>query len=321
MRRSMTLLLLLALATSAFAQDATPNNSAPPAQPSCGCEGAPPPEVLAVVNGEKITAKEIDDAIRMPLAEIQRQVIAARHVELDLQINSRLLDAEAKRRGKTSTQVLEAEVLANTKAPTDAEVKAYFDEHKDQMDSTFEDAKPYIADFLRQRQQAVLAKAFADRLRAAADLKVLVAESTPPQTPADRDRVFATLNGEAITSATVEDSLSPLLKQAQSRIYDLRKTQLDLRINDLLLKQEAQKRKLTARAVIAADVMPAVKKVTEADARRFYDDNKGRLLGDFDQLRAQLIQYLTENEQQRAQLVYARRLRAAAAVEVFLKAP
>jgi hypothetical protein len=346
MRRSMTLLLLLALANSALAQtaggqpakvaaqNAAPNDSAPAArpskeatpatpaaQPACGCEGEPPPEVLAVINGEKVTAKEVDDAIRLPLAAIQHQVVEARRVELDLQINSRLLDAEARRRGKTPAQVLEAEVIANTKAPTDAEVRAYFDEHKDQMDSTFEDAKPYIADFLRNRQQAALAKAFADRLRAAADLKVLVAESTPPQTPADRERVFATLNGQAITSAEVEDSLRPLLKQARDRIYDLRKTQLDLRINDLLLRQEAQKRKLTPRAVIEADVLPTVKKVSEADARKFYDGNKERLPGDFNQLRDQLIQYLSENEQQRAQLAYAQRLRAAAAVEVFLKAP
>jgi protein-disulfide isomerase len=338
----MTLLLLGILASSSMAQtrgsqtakNAARNNSAQAVQTataptatttasaiSCGCEGEPQPEVLAIVNGAKITAKEVDDAIRMPLAEIQRQVIEARRLELDLQINSRLLDAEAKKRGKISSQVLEEEVLAKVKAPTEADVKAYFDQHKEQMDSAFEDAKPYIADYLRSQRQAETAKAFAGRLRAAADLKVLVRETTPPQTASDRDRIFATLNGQAITSASIEDTLQPLVMQAQKQIYNLRKAQLDLKINDLLLEQEAQKRKLTARAVVEADVLPKVKKITEVDARKFYDGNKERLLGDFAQVRDQLIQYLTENEQQRAQLAFADRLRAAAAVQIFLKMP
>src|SRR6185295_11623983 len=342
MKRSMIFLLIVILASSSMAQtrgsrttnDVAQNDSTRAAQPpvaptatatasaaSCGCEGEPLPEVLATVNGAKITAKEIDDAIRLPLAEIHRQVTEARRLELDLQINSRLLDREAKKRAKSSSQVLEEEVLAKVKAPTEAEIKAYFDQHKEQMDSAFEDAKPYIADFLRSQRQAETAKAFAERLRAAADLKILVSETTPPQTASDRERVFAMLNGQAITSANIEDTLQPLLMQARKQIYDLRKTHLDLKINDLLLEQEAQKRKMTARAVIEADVLPKVKKITEADARKFYEGNKERLLGDFAQLRDQLIQYLSENEQQRAQLAFAEGLRAAADVRLFLKMP
>jgi protein-disulfide isomerase len=161
----------------------------------------------------------------------------------------------------------------------------------------------------------------AERLRAAADLKVLVREATAPKTPAERERVLATLNGQAITSAHIEDTLQPLMIQAQKQIYDLRKTHLNLRINDLLLEQEAQKRKLTARAIIEADVLPKVKKVTEEDARKFYEGNKARIPGEFAALRDQLIQYLTENERQRAQLSFAEQLRAAASVQVFLKMP
>lgn len=345
MKRLLTLLLSGALASSSMAQttagQATANvnghspapavKSAPaaPAQKAtteavaltCACEGEPPPEVLAVVNGVKVTAKEVDDSVRMPLKEIDRQVTEARRLELDLQINSRLLDAEAKKRGKTSSQLLEEEVLARVKAPTEAEVKAYFDQHKEQIEAAFEDARPYISDYLRNQRQAEAAKAYAERLRAAADLKVLVKEATPPQIPADRDRVFATLNGQSITSAHIEDTLQPLLIQAQKQIYDLRKTHLDLKINDLLLEQEAQKRKLTARAIIETDVLPKVKKITEEDARKFYEGNKARLPGEFAALRDQLIQYLTENEQQRAQLAFAERLRAVAAVQVFLKVP
>ena len=89
----------------------------------------------------------------------------------------------------------------------------------------------------------------AKRLRAA-DLKILVAEPTPPANEAERAQVFATVNGERITSADVEGSLRPLILKTQEQIYDLRKQQLDLKINDVLLEQEALKRKITSRALI-----------------------------------------------------------------------
>ena len=328
MKRLMTIVLLLgALAGSSMAQtavpqtakNATPNNSSQAAR--CGCEGEAPPEVLATVNGLKITAKDINEAIKEPLKAIHNQVIEVRRLELDLQINTRLLDAEAKKRGKTSAQLVQEEIISKVKDPTDAEVKEFFDKNKEKMDSAFEDAKPLITNYLRNQRQADRAKAFADGLRAAADLKLIVKEATPPETKADRDRVFATLNGQNITSANIEDSLQPLLIQAQKQVYSLRKMQVDLKINDLLLEQEAQKRKLTARAIIEADVLPKVKKITEEDARKFYDGNKARMPAEFDQLRDQITEYLTEQEQQKAQIAFAERLRAAASVQIFLKAP
>lgn len=331
MKRLMTLLLLGALASPLMAQtagsqpqkNAKENSQSQAAQPaaSCGCEGEPQPEVLAIVNGSKITAKDVDDAIKEPLKAIHNQVTEARRLELDLQINSRLLDAEAKKRGKTSAQLVQEEIIAKVKEPTDAEAKAFFDQNKEKMDSAFEDAKQIITNYLRNQRQAETAKAFADRLRAAADLKIMAKEATPPETRADRDRVFATLNGQNITSAHIEDTLQPLLVQAQKQIYSLRKMQVDLKINDLLLEQEAQKRKLTPRAIIEADVLPKVKQINEGDARKFYDGNKERMPGEFAQLRDQIIQYLTEGEQQKAQIAFAERLRSAASVQVFLKTP
>lgn len=342
MKRLLTLVMLGALASSAMAQTGTTGTSkmsqsksvsqAParpaalpvPTQaqlPDCGCEGAPPPDVVAIVNGVKITIKDVDAQIDGPLKAIHRQVAEARRLELDLQINSRLLDGEAQKRGKKSAQLLEEEVLSKVKAPTDAEVKAYFDQNKERMDSAFDDAKPFIIDYLRNQRQAQAAAAFAGRLRAAADVKMLVQEATPPQTKSDLNRVFATINGQAITSANIEDTLRPLLIQAEQQIFNLRKVQLDLKINDLLLEQEAQKRKLTARAIIETDVLPKVRKFSEEDARKFYEANKQKLIGEFAELRDQIIQYLAENERQRVQLAFAGQLRSAAPLQIFLKPP
>jgi protein-disulfide isomerase len=285
------------------------------------------PEVLAVVNGVKITSREIDEPIRQQVEQLQQEVTDARKREVDLQINSMLLEAEAKRRGVTADKLLEQEIVSKVPEPTAAEAQAFYNEKKADIDkqvgraTEFKDVQPNVVAYLRDQRQQDAAKAFADRLRAGAEVKVLVAEATPPATAADRARVFATVNGRQITSAMIEDSLRPLAYSAQKSIYGLRRQQLDLQINDLLLTQEAQKRGVTANALLDSEVSAKLKPVTEAEARAFYDQNKERINGDFAQIKEQIVSYLTEQQRQSVTVGYAERLRAAAAPQIFLRAP
>jgi hypothetical protein len=288
----------------------------------CGCEGAPLPEVLAIVGGVRITAGEIEAQVKNRALEIQRQVTEARKRELDLQINSRLLETEAKKRGLTTTKLLETEVIAKVKDPTEADAQAFYDLNKSRIRSEFKDVKTDIITYLRTEREREEAKKFAERLRAAAQVRVLAPHVTPPASPADRARVFATVNGAPITSANVEDSLKPLILDAQEQVYKLRLRELDLRINDALLEQEAQKRKMTTNALLDAEVGSKIKPVTESEARTFYDQNKQRLSGgDFAQLKEQIIRYLQEREVRNAQMAFAAQLRRAASVQTFLTAP
>jgi protein-disulfide isomerase len=313
-------------------QQVTPNQPAakPPPAPAnsdgkkeedCGCEAKVPADAVATVNGVKLTIKDIDDPIKGRVQEIQSKVIQARKAELDLQLNSKLLDAEAKKRGISTTKLLEQEVVGKIKEPTDADAQAFYDQNKSNMEGDFKDLKPQIINYLRSERQRQEAKNLADRLRTSAQVKVLVTEVTPPETPADRARVFATVNGERITSGDIEDSLRPLVAAAQEQIYGMRKQVLDSKINDLLLNQEAQKRKVTAQAVYESEVAPKVKKVTEEDARKFYEENKARINATFDQVKPQVIQYLQNQEVQKAEAAYAQDLRKTATIQVFLNPP
>src|ERR1700694_1466791 len=67
----------------------------------CGCEAKAPPDVFATVNGVNIAEKDVDESINDRIKELQSQVIEARKRQLDLEINSRLLEADAKRLGIT----------------------------------------------------------------------------------------------------------------------------------------------------------------------------------------------------------------------------
>jgi len=287
----------------------------------CACEGEPLPEVVAVVNGVRITRQEVDSRIEPQLAELRKTVTEARARELDLQINSKVLDAEAKKRGKTTNKLLEEEIVSKVTEPTEAEAQKFYNENKARINVEFSAAKADIISYLRDQRQREMAKQFADRLRVAAAVKVNAPRATPPANAAERARVFAVVNGEQLTSAHIEDALKPLIFSVQQRIYQLRKTEVDLRINDVLLEQEAQKRKITTKALLDAEVEAKARPVTDAEAQTFYEQNKQRINGEFAELKPQLVQYLQETQKRDLQSAFADQLRKAAALQVNLPAP
>jgi protein-disulfide isomerase len=311
------------------ATPAKPAATPAPTQPApavkaddCGCESEAPPDVVAIVNGVRVSSKEIDEPIKGKIQELQQGVVDARKHELDLQINSMLLDAEAKKRGTTNTKLVEQEVIKKTPEPTETEARAFYDQNKARINSEWNaEMKDQIVQYLRDQRQRERAKQLADQLRAGAAVKMNVAEATPPATAADRARVFATVNGAPVTSAMIEEALKPLISSTQQQIYTLRKTQLDMRVNDLLLEQEAQKRQMTTKAVLDAETNAKLKTVTDADARAFYEQNKERINGSYEQVKAQVIQYLQEQQQQSVMSAFADQLRRGAALQMFLREP
>jgi hypothetical protein len=154
-----------ALAATVPAQTPAP---ASPAPADCGCESQPLPEVLAEVNGVRITRGDLSEQTRARVAELQRQVVAARARELDLQIDSMLLEAEAKRRGVSPTKVVEDEVVAKAAEPTEAEAQAFYAQNSARIQGEFKDAKDEIVAYLRYQRRQQHASKLAERLRAAA---------------------------------------------------------------------------------------------------------------------------------------------------------
>ena len=285
----------------------------------CACESQILPEALAIVNGVRISARDIEKATGESVRKLQRQVVEARNRELDLLINSRLLAIEAKKRGIATTKLLEQEVVAKVITPTDADAQAFYEQNKARIQSDFNGAREDILRYLLDQRQRFEAKKFADGLRVASETKVHITEVTPPHNESERARVLATVKGETITSGDVEESLKPIIFDVQERVYKLRKDELDLSVNDTLLVQEAQKRKVTTNALLDAEVKP--KAVTEAQALAFFEQNKDRVSGDFAQTKDSIIQYLQQIEVRVAERAFVEKLRAAASIQVFLVVP
>jgi protein-disulfide isomerase len=316
---SMNLLLLsLVLAFSSFDfQTPTANQ----AQPSCGCEDKPQLEVLAVVDGVKINKQDLSVDTRTKINLAHDTVIETRTRELDLQINSLLLSNEATRRGVTTTKLLNQEVTAKITPPTEAEAQAFYERNKARIAQDFKAVKDNLLEYLKNERERARAQEFANNLRSAGNVQVLVQNVTPPATPAELQRVFATVNGKKITSADIEENLKAVIFQVQQQVYAYRKAELDMKINDMLLEREAKKRGIPARTLIDTEVTSKLTIATEAQAEKFYNENKERINGEFARVKGQIIQYLQSQEEQKLQLAFAERLRNSIPLQVFLTAP
>lgn len=290
-----------------------------PAQ-NCGCESKPLPPVIAIVNDVKITSTELDTPLQERLQQLRQHVIDARKGELDVQINSLLLDDEARRRGISSAQLLKLEVEQKVPTPTDAEAQDFYNQNKSRIGDEFPRIKQDIIEYLRDQRRREIAQAFFSRLRGTAQIKTEVPAATAPLTAADRSRVFAVVNGRNITSAEIEDSLLPLIADVQEQMYALRKNTLDVKINDLLLEREAKLKNKTSKELLAElDAKTPV--VTDQDALKFFNDNKDRINGPYDKVKAQIIEYLIETEKDKQTRAFADQLRSHAQLQVFLTAP
>ena len=289
--------------------------------PNCGCEDKPQINVLAVVNGVKITKQDLSVDTRSQVNLIQETVITARSQALNQLIAKRLLEAEAKRRSLTPEKLLELEVKAKIVKPTEKEARAYYEENKTRGAPDFKSVKNQIITQMLEEQKNLREREFANALRVASQVQVFDEPVTPPTSEEDLSRIFATVNGVNITSRDIEEGLLPLIGRVQQQVYALRKKDLDLKINDLLLEQEAQRVGTTPKALVDQNVRMKMPIITDEQARAFHNEHKKSLPGDFSDVKFQILQFLMQQELQKLSLDYAEQLRRASAVQIYLTAP
>ena len=289
--------------------------------PNCGCEAYPRINVLAVVNGIKITRQDLSIDTKTQVSIAQDAVIAARSLEVKLQINKLLLQAEAKRRGLTPEKLFEVEVKDKIPLPTDDQLKAFYEQNKKRIAKDFKSVKNEIIAGVRNDRELVRAAEFANALRASAQITVSEQPVTPPVSEADLERVFATVNGVNITSRDVEQGLLPLIFRVQQQVYALRKQDLDLKINDMLLDQESKRLGMSPQSLINQNVKLRLPIITDEQARAYYEEHKTTLKGDFRELKIPIMELLFEQEKRKLILAYAEQLRKGAAVQIYLTEP
>lgn len=139
-----------------------------------------PSTVLATVGGRTITAGYLEERLKPYVYKRRLEIFSDELAALNFKIYERLLAAEAKRRNTTPEEVFRTEVTAKVKAPTEADVAKFYEENKSRIQGDLPSLREQIASFLLQQEQRRLVFDLNQRLRASANLKVLLTEPEPP---------------------------------------------------------------------------------------------------------------------------------------------
>src|SRR6185295_14889278 len=111
------------------ASQSQPVAVSPPATPT---PSAPIP--IVTVNGQTLSTADFDPALRGQLESLETKIGEAKRQVLDLQINTTLLETEARRRGISSHQLYELEVSKRVPVATPAQIKQFIDDNKSQFE-------------------------------------------------------------------------------------------------------------------------------------------------------------------------------------------
>ena len=297
--------------TSTAAQPSTtePPSNRPPVAPT----------PLVTVNGQTLSTADFDAAMRSQVEGVEDRIAAAKRNLLDVQINTILLEVEARRRGITNRQLYELEVTKRITPATPAQIKQFIDDNKAQFEGLdIATATPQVSAFLHDELESRLGDALVARLRKTIPVVMGVDVTGPNLTG---DAVLATIGGTPLKAVLFNERLKPIVYKLRLETYEIEKQRADQMVNDLLLIAEANRRQIGSDEIIRTEISDKVRTPTEAEVAKFYNENKERINRDLDEVRNQLVNYLQEEERLRLEKEMSARLRKNADIRWLITEP
>jgi protein-disulfide isomerase len=135
------------------------------------------------------------------------------------------------------------------------------------------------------------------------------------------DAVVATVASQPVKAGMISERLKPAAYRLRMTAYETAKRRAEQLINDQLLLDEARKRGIGPEEIVRTEITDKTKPPTEAEIKKFYDDNKARISSEFDQVRNQIAGYLQERDRERLEKELSARLRKGADIRWLLTEP
>ncbi|HSE18012.1 MAG TPA: DsbA family protein [Pyrinomonadaceae bacterium] len=300
----------------------TPAAPQPVAQPTPASKPTRPPAApssLVVVNGQTFTTADLEPALRQELETLEDKIADARRSVLDLQINTMLLQVEAKKRRIDSHRLYELEVSNRIPKPTSTQIKKFIDDNSDQfagMDPNV--VNQQVVAYLHDEAENKLADDLVNRLRRTNPVVMGVDINSPSLNAAS---VVATVAGQPLTAGPLLERLKPLIYKLRLEAYEVTKQRVDRMVDDMLLLEEARRRQIGPEEIVRAEISDKVRPPTEAEVAQFYTENKARISGDLNSVRNQIATYLQNESRQRFERDLSAKLRKGADIRWLINEP
>jgi protein-disulfide isomerase len=232
------------------------------AERSSAAPATNPATPVARINGEVITAGDLDKQAKPQLiaieAEHAEKVHGAKSQALDGMIDKRLLDAKAKSEGTTPEKLIEREVSSKVPALSDAELKTNYDQMKAQGQPLppFDQIKSRLAEYLKATKTDELRKAYIGKLRSDAKVQVMLPPLLPPKVEVAAEGPAKGETGAPITIVEFSDFQCPFCGRAEptvKRVLDEYKGKVRLVYRDYPLPFHPLAQKASEAALCAGD--------------------------------------------------------------------
>jgi protein-disulfide isomerase len=149
-------------------------------------------------------------------------------------------------------------------------------------------------------------------------------QTLPPMT-------LATVDGAAVTETDLDKGLEGKAKgqllKARMEMYQAKREALDSYLDKKLGEEQAKKVGKTYEQLIAAEVTNKIKKVTDSDIKKFYDDYKKKNAGaahslpPLDQVKDRIKQKLEQDRRQEREVAFSEELRKKHKVTIQMTQP
>jgi hypothetical protein len=141
--------------------------------------------------------------------------------------------------------------------------------------------------------------------------------------PAAKDAgVAATINGQPVTIAELDEKVLKSNMKLAQQLYDARKATLDQFVLDRALAKEAAEKKITVDQLVTAKVAEKVKPVTDEDIKAYFDANQARMQGKtLEQTSGQIKSFIGGQRETDARNNLLAEVRKSADVKILLDVP
>ena len=298
---------------------AAPANADPAAQPlaTIGETTISTSDIEADVNAAIM--RDPDPYVHDYYTDPVKAIKEARQRAVDARVASMLLAAEAKKRNKSSNDIIEADINSKVVAPSEQEIRAAYDANRDQVGGAdLESVRSDLINFLLNQQRQKLYNALVNRLKMT---NVVTRNADVNAANLAPGTVLVSVNGDPLRVDAINERMQAYTYKMQMRIYSIRKEILDRRINDLLIVAEANKRKIGPEEIVRTEITDKIKTPTDADITKFYEENKSNIKGDLAGARASISSYLQQQQQEQLEVALANKLRTTGNLKILLREP
>ena len=139
--------------------------------------------------------------------------------------------------------------------------------------------------------------------------------SVDPNTP------VAKIGDQVLTESDLRAEVDQDLKAIESQIYAIKQEGLKRLIDKKLIEAQAKAKGMSSDELLGKEVTSKIGTITEEDTKKFYDENKSRIQGDYNQLKDRIKVFLQERKQRQAREAFVAALRKSTQVTVLLEPP